>query len=688
MEKKTITFITLHDHTLRAFIKQCYDLGMMEEFNVEGRTIGQLACLPISSSSLVVTSSDVIVPAIKPYLPHEAKVIVAQRTIDFTNIREVLEIPCGMKVLLVNDFKERAIETINILNDLGIDLDFYPFYPGMITYPQDIVIAVTPGETKLVPPTIPKVIDIGSRIIDLATWLEIYTHFKYEIIDLLKVSSRYVHSVVYSTKKLNNELQKTNLLHKYLAGIVDRLEDGVLAIDEKAAIQITNHKALEILQLQNKNIVNQKAAVCLPFYFYQIICRLSYETEEVITWENNAFFFRKMPITIEGKSFGYLILFRKASEINKLEHDYRRRQIGKGFAAKYTFDDLIGTSSSFKKLATISRNMARSNATILLLGETGTGKELLAQAIHNYSPRSGGPFVGVNFAARSETLLESELFGSEEDLFISAKRDDQLGLFEQAHQGTIFLDEIGNASAMIQNGLLRVLQQREIRKVNGNCAIPIDIRVIAATSDNLEKMVGEGLFRADLYYRLNVLPIYLPPLRERREDIPLLMEAFIKKNCTGLKRSVFQFSKEAMVAMLDYHWPGNIRELENVIQYLSHIVDAVVLPEHLLFRNARTAAPEVVNLRSQELESLYRSYVSKGFLQEVKLVLQTMQQAPVAVGRNYVCKQMKIAGLNITEQQLRYRMQLLKRDKLIAVGRGRQGSSVTQKGLEFIKYIK
>jgi transcriptional regulator with PAS, ATPase and Fis domain len=688
MEKQTITFITRHDHTLRAFIRQCYDLGMMEEFNVEGRTVGQLACLPICSSSLIVTSSDVIVPVIKPYLANDAKIIVAQRTINFTNIRDVLEIPCGMKVLLVNDFKERAIETINLLKNSGIDLDFYPFYPGATTYPQDIMIAVTPGEIKLVPPTIPKVIDIGSRVIDLATWLEIYAYFNYEILDLPTVTSKYVHSAVTNTKELNNVLQQTNFWRRYLSVIVDQLEAAVLAIDKDSAIQIINPKALEILQLQDKNIIKQKAADCLQSDFYQLICRLPYETEEVMNWGQQTFFFRKRRIIIEGKNFGCLILFRKAAEINKLEHDYRRQQSGKGFVANYTFPDLIGTSSLFKKLVTISQNMAKSESTILLLGETGTGKELLAQAIHNASLRSSEPFVRVNFSAFSETLLESELFGSEAGTITGENRSAPMGLFEQAHKGTIFLDEIGNASAMIQNRLLRVLQEREIIKVKGKDSIPLDFRVIAATSHNLEKMVGQGLFRADLYYRLNVLPLYLPALRERRQDIPLLMEAFIKKNCRELKRPIFQFSQSAMAAMIDYHWPGNIRELENLIQYLGHIVDDVVLPEHLLFKSVKTTAPEAADSMGKELEDLYQTYANKGFVQEIKLVLQTMEHAQTAVGRNYVCNQMKIAGLNITEQQLRYRMQLLKRGQLIVVGRGRQGSSVSKKGLAFIKYLK
>lgn len=687
MEKQTITFVTLHDSTLRDIMNQCYELGVMEEVNVEGRTIAQLAYLPISASSLIVASSDVILPSIKPYHPKGVKVIVAKRTVNYANIRGVLEIPRGTKVLLVNDSRLRAIDTIDHLKELGIDLEFHPYYPGETSYPHDISIAVTPGETKFVPPSIARIIDIGSRVIDIATWIEISAYFNYKMINLPKLTSRYVKTVVYITRELSTEIQKTNLLHKHLSLVVDCIEDGVLAIDEEDMMRITNHKAMEILHLEGRDILDQKAAECLHNEFYQIICQLPFEREEVLNWENQSFFFRKTHIVIEGRNYGSLVFFRRASEINKLEHDYRRKQMSKGLFAKYSFQDLVGSSDAFKKMCSMAQKMARGNSTIILLGETGTGKELLAQAVHNASQRRWEPFVGVNFAAISETLLESELFGYEEGAFTGARKGGHIGLFEQAHKGSIFLDEIGDASTPIQNRLLRVLQEREIMKVGGNRVIPVDIRVIAATNRNLAEMVREGLFRADLFYRLNVLPIIVPPLRDRREDIPVLAAKFTQKFCHEVKRPLFRFTKEAMQEMLQYEWPGNIRELENVIQYLAHIAGELVEPQHLHFigKEPSCAAGES---EGQTLEPLYQTYVIKGFVREVKMILQTIQDAGHAVGRNYVIEQMRENGWDITEQQLRYRMQLLKQDKLLEVGRARQGSTVTAKGTLFLQYIQ
>ncbi|MBU2700785.1 transcriptional regulator with PAS [Sporomusaceae bacterium BoRhaA] len=687
MGEKTITFITLHDNTLRDIMKQCYELGIMDDFNVEGRTITQLAYQPITASSLIVVSSDRIIPTLKLHCPESVHIIVAKRTINYANLRSVLDVPRGVKTLLVNDSKERAIDTIELLKNVGIQLDFYPFYPGMTSYPEDIVIAVTPGEANLVPSTIAKVIDIGSRIIDISTWIEISAYFHYEAPDLSKLAAQYICSVVYITQELSREIQKTHLLHKHLEVIVNRIDDGVLAIDEQDIVRIVNDKALAILKQESQQVIGQTASECIQAYFYQLIYQLPFETEEVLNWENQSFFFRKTHIVIEGKNYGFLVIFRRASEINKLEHDYRRKQMSKGLVAKYMFHDLLGVSASFKKLCHIAKQMAKGNSTILLLGETGTGKELLAQAIHNVSLRQREPFVGVNFAAISESLLESELFGYEEGAFTGAKKGGHIGLFEQAHKGTIFLDEIGDASAAIQNRLLRVLQEREIMKVGGNRIIPVDIRVIAATNRNLQEMVQSGQFRSDLYYRLNVLPVYVPPLRDRKEDIPVLAQNFIVKFCRELQRPVFRFSQEAMNCMLSYDWLGNIRELENVIQYLAHVVEEVVSPQHLLFNkeSSRTVQDSVGMERDWEL--LCQSYVAKGFMDDIKVILQIIRQAQRAVGRNYVMNQLQDKGWNMTEQQLRYRMQLLKQDGFIEVGRARQGSTITSKGVDLLHYF-
>ena len=227
-------------------------------------------------------------------------------------------------------------------------------------------------------------------------------------------------------------------------------------------------------------------------------------------------------------------------------------------------------------------------------------------------------------------------------------------------------------------------------KVGGSRVVPVDIRVIAATNRDLAKMVQDGLFQADLYYRLNVLPVPVPALRERKEDISVLAQHFIRASCREIGRPLFQLSKAALDVMLAYAWPGNIRELENTVQYLAHVVGERVLPQQLPFNQPRAAATYAAEDKNaqQELEPLYQTYVVRGFIRDVRRILQIVQQASHAVGRNYVIDCLQKDGSIVTEQQIRYRMLLLKQDGLLEVGRGRQGSVITPKGAAFLQYIQ
>jgi transcriptional regulator with PAS, ATPase and Fis domain len=241
--------------------------------------------------------------------------------------------------------------------------------------------------------------------------------------------------------------------------------------------------------------------------------------------------------------------------------------------------------------------IATTPTTVLITGESGTGKELVARAIHQRSDRSGHPFVAVNVAAIPDTLLESELFGHEKGAFTGAHAR-RLGKFELAHGGTIFLDEIGSLRLDLQTKLLRVLQEREVERLGGSRAIPVDVRVLAATNVNLRQAVRDRAFREDLYYRLNVVPIHVPPLRERREDITRLVEHFVRKFARECHRDVRGVSAGALAALTRYDWPGNVRELENVIQRAVVLARAAVL--HLQDVPLDVAMPETVSLLAED----------------------------------------------------------------------------------------
>ena len=234
-------------------------------------------------------------------------------------------------------------------------------------------------------------------------------------------------------------------------------------------------------------------------------------------------------------------------------------------ATRNSLDNIVGASAALEKLKATIRTIASTQSTILIYGESGTGKELVARAVHVCSPRATDPFVSINCGAFPETLLESELFGYVKGAFTGANQNKR-GLFEVADHGTIFLDEISEMTLTMQVKLLRVLQERSVRPVGGTDEIPIDVRVIAATNRDLDKQVADGKFREDLYYRLNVIPVCAPPLRDRREDIPLLVNHFLKKYTPVAGRAILGVSPQSMEALASYEWPGNVRQLENTIE--------------------------------------------------------------------------------------------------------------------------
>lgn len=274
-----------------------------------------------------------------------------------------------------------------------------------------------------------------------------------------------------------------------------------------------------------------------------------------------------------------LILLKRVIELQDLQTE--NSQLKKSLHQRYGFENLIGCSEGIQKVCSLIEKVAETDSTILILGESGTGKELVARTIHYNSPRKNKPLIPINCGAIPETLLESELFGHEKGAFTGASST-RIGRFELADRGTIFLDEIGDMSPTLQVKLLRVLQQREFERVGGVKTIKVDVRIIAATNIDLETAVHEGKFREDLYYRLNVIPVVIPPLRERTDDIPLLMDHFLSYFNKSKKREIKGFSPAAMEILVTYPWPGNIRELENLVERLVILKgDGTICPEDL-----------------------------------------------------------------------------------------------------------
>jgi transcriptional regulator with PAS, ATPase and Fis domain len=299
--------------------------------------------------------------------------------------------------------------------------------------------------------------------------------------------------------------------------------------------------------------------------------------EWIVEHKGRSLVITRQPIEHFGEPAGSCFNFQEVTYIRQLEQNLSRKLLEKGLTARYRFSDVLTQSPRMLQCVELARRIAGSDFTVLILGESGTGKELLAQSIHRESARDKQPFVAVNCAAVPENLLESELFGYEGGSFTGALKEGKTGLFEQAHHGTVFLDEIADMPMVLQAKLLRVLQERQIMRIGSQKVINVNIRVIAATNHDLRERIRAGRFREDLYYRLNALPLLVPPLRERPEDIFLLLDHFLTEH----QRKGLVFSSEAREVLLRYPWPGNIRELSNVASYLSFMTPALVTPETL-----------------------------------------------------------------------------------------------------------
>ena len=350
--------------------------------------------------------------------------------------------------------------------------------------------------------------------------------------------------------------------------IVNSTHDGVIAIDLEGNIKIANEHAKTLLGIEE----NMKGRTITDFIPQSDMIRVleegKIERDDIATIGGRKVIINRSPVIIKGKIVGAVSNFQEITDIQKVELQLRKRLHQSGLDARYKLTDIIGETQEIMEAKDLARKFAITESTVLITGESGTGKELFAQGLHTASQRSSGPFVAVNCAVLPENLLESELFGYDKGAFTGALKDGKPGLFELAHGGTLFLDEIGELPLRIQTLLLRVLQERTVRRIGGDRIIPVDVRILTATNRHLEKEVEDKQFRSDLYYRLNILSLELPPLRKRLADIPLLVDFFLSEFNDRRKDKIVDIEEELLALFQKHDWPGNIRELRNTIERL------------------------------------------------------------------------------------------------------------------------
>ena len=380
-----------------------------------------------------------------------------------------------------------------------------------------------------------------------------------------------VHMLHEKRKEQNKAMQMKAAYNSLKEGIVVTDEEGRIIVINPIAERLFDRRyktgdlvGEDIISRENRDICRQGKEV--PVYLKQL--------------RREAYAVAHIPV-IKGRRFiGIVSRMEDVTRTQELEQKIRKEMHLKGFVAKYRFEDILTGDEGMKRVLERAGMYAKTDSAILIQGESGTGKELMAQSIHNGSSRAGGPFVAVNCAAIPENLLESELFGYEPGAFTGAKKEGKAGLFELAHRGTLFLDEIGEISKSVQTRLLRVLQEKEIMRVGGNRIIPVDVRIISATNQDLKELSKTGEFRGDLYYRLNVLQIQLPPLRKRPGDVALMAEQFLRQYTDDTERI-----RDILPMLMSYSWPGNVRELQNTVERYGALLNVmgkrVMEPEEL-----------------------------------------------------------------------------------------------------------
>lgn len=407
-----------------------------------------------------------------------------------------------------------------------------------------------------------------------------------------------------ASKLLEQEkTDKIKLLATELEIVLDSVDTGIIAVDEHGDFLHYNIKAVQLFQINEK----EAAIMNIKDLLVNVKVNALLKKDKAIknrefSYKKNTYHFRGIfnanPIVVGDKNVGMVFTFSNISEMLNVVND-----IATGTIAT-SLDHIIGDSHCIKMVKENAEKAAKTTSTVLIQGESGTGKELFARAIHFHSNRSKGPFIPINCAAIPEQLLESELFGYEEGSFTGSKRGGKTGKFELANKGTLFLDEIGDMPIHLQTKLLRVLQEYMIEKIGGKDPIPIDVRIIAATHQNLEQKVLEGAFREDLFYRLNVIPLNIPPLRARKEDIIILVKELLDKCNRKLEKHITDIDRDVLEIFMNYQWPGNVRELENTVEYAVNMCTGDVIKERDLPNRFRQVDIPPVAMKAESIMTI------------------------------------------------------------------------------------
>ncbi|MEN1761153.1 sigma-54 interaction domain-containing protein [Anoxynatronum sibiricum] len=661
-----ITVITMGVPTGEAIQSQLTAL-LKGKVTVETRLASEVE-RPILHADLLLFSSEALAKVIlksgEPSIPW----MVARRVINHRNIGDVISLPRGSRVLLVNDFANTAREARDQLVEIGLDHIEYLLYSPGSPLPFKAEVVITPGEVDLVPYPPRRLINIGSRILDVQSIHGIVQQLGLEDVFTKSVVTGYLKDIVTITHLIEEKRRTALASEKQLEAVFNSVDTGLIHVDEEGRVVNLNQRGASLMGKKRKDLLYQPLDSWLPLGSNPLTDGHSWISD----LEGRECLFEVRKISFDDR-LGYLITVGDGDQISKWDHTIRRSRQKSMQRKRHDFQDYLTLHPAMKLVLKRARQFARTDATILIQGENGTGKEILAQAIHQHSLRKREAFVPVNIAAVSPSLLESELFGYEEGSFTGALKGGKRGLFEIASGGTIFIDEIGEAPLSFQVKLLRVLEEKRIRRVGALEEIPVDVRVIAATNRNLMQMVDQGAFREDLFFRLNILPLKTIPLRHRREDIPYLLQHFCRisfgrhhhMDLTDL------FEAEALAFLEQHRWRGNVRELMNLVEYLSLIYEGERIGMEALYGYLPT------DKQVPELPLLNRD--------EYWVLNQIDSCGGTGVGRKMLANLAEEQAYPLGEGKIRRLLMELTEKELLASAGSHQGCHLTRKGAALLQ---
>lgn len=675
--KKQISVVALDPRAAKFYADEIQELfGEWVEvasYSVrDGSAMGNLG-----QSDLFVISTDAFDSAeeVARHVPLDCQTMGIEVSYRWKVLQELAKVPKGTKALFVNMTATMAREAIAQLEQLGINhIHFIPFYPGAVLK-IPVELAVTPNEARYVPKGVERVLNIGHRSCTSGMMIEIALRLGLEQLLETEKFQQFFQSMAKSNYSFDQMFARSRRLESQFHILMGILEEGLVGVNEKGEIFACNHKACQIAGVAEGIAQGKRGEDVFPYIpFYQALKERRKIPARMVNVSGINVSVAVIPVLRRNECIGAFATLQRFNELESRQSELRSQLLNKGHCAKYSFDDVIGHSACICRTKEILTRMAGTESPVLIVGETGTGKELLAHAVHRASRREKGPFIAINVAAMPENLLESELFGYEEGAFTGAKKGGRPGLFEFAHQGTLFLDEVEGMSPAMQVKLLRVLQEGEVMRVGGSGIYRVNVRVVAATNESLEQKVEDGSFRADLYYRLNALTVVVPPLRERGDDLFLLLEQFRKE-----LKSDFILSPEVKVFFQTYIWPGNIRELRNAAEYFNYtgkqVIDMEDLPPTILWRkNSDDFAGKVQKIKSNQKDNECEPFwfvLGQLFLASEKGIMIGREKLLMAAREKY---------LPISQKEVRDVLQDMEQHGLVKVGRGRGGSRITPKG--------